>query len=146
MAKNVRIREPLAGSPTLEYLNERMAAGWKLVALEWEKPAEAGAAPTEEKSIEEIPYGLQVSADCLRLVENPAERQIIILALDMIVEDCPLSRVADELNRRGFRMRDAQIWTPGALFNLLPRMIEVGPRLFVTEEWMHRRERLPRVV
>jgi hypothetical protein len=146
MAKNVRIREPLSGSPTLEYLNERMAAGWKLVALEWEKPAEAGVSPTEEKSVEEIPYGLQVSADCLRLVENPAERQIIILALDMIVEDCPLSRVADELNLRGFRMRDGQIWTPGALFNLLPRMIEVGPRLFVSEEWMHRRERLPRVV
>jgi hypothetical protein len=38
MPKNVRIREPLTGSPTLEYLNERMGAGWKLVALEWEKP------------------------------------------------------------------------------------------------------------
>jgi hypothetical protein len=146
MAKNVRIREPLTGSPTLEYLNERMGAGWKLVALEWEKPAELGVAAIEEKSAEEIPYGLQVSADCLRLVENPAERQIIILALDMIVEDCPLSKVADELNRRGHRMRDGQIWTPGALFNLLPRMIEVGPRLFVSEEWMHRRQRLPRVV
>ncbi|HEX3743051.1 MAG TPA: hypothetical protein VHW09_03950 [Bryobacteraceae bacterium] len=145
MAKNVRIREPLTGSPTLEYLNERMAAGWKLVALEWEKPAESQISTTEEK-VEEIPYGLQVSTDCLRLVENPSERQIIILALDMIVDDCPLSRVAEELNRRGMRARDGQPWTPGALFNLLPRMIEVGPRLFVTEEWAHRRQRLPRVV
>jgi len=25
-------------------------------------------------------------------------------------------------------------------------MIEVGPRLFVSDEWTHRRERLPRVV
>jgi hypothetical protein len=145
MAKNVRIREPLSGSPTLEYLNERMAAGWKLIALEWEKPAESHVTPNEEK-VEEIPYGLQVSTDCLRLVENPTERQIIILALDMIVEDCPLSRVADELNRRGLRQRDGQTWTPGALFNLLPRMIEVGPRLFVSEEWTQRRQRLPRVV
>ena len=40
MAKNVRIREPLTGSPTLEYLNERMGAGWRLVALEWERPPE----------------------------------------------------------------------------------------------------------
>jgi hypothetical protein len=32
------------------------------------------------------------------------------------------------------------------LFNLLPRMIEVGPRLFVSEEWAERRRRLPRVV
>jgi hypothetical protein len=145
MAKNVRIREPLTGSPTLEYLNERMAAGWRLVALEWEKPAESKLSPNEEK-VEEIPYGLQVSADCLRLVENPAERQIIILALDMIVEDCPLSRVADELNRRGLRNRDGQQWTPGALFTMLPRMIEVGPRLFVSEEWTQRRQKLPRVV
>jgi hypothetical protein len=145
MTKNVRIREPLTGSPTLEYLNERMGAGWKLVALEWEKPAE-GAIPSSDEQAEEIPYGLQVSADCLRLVENPAERQVIILALDMIVEDCPLSRVAEELNRRGHRTREGQTWTPAALFNLLPRMIEVGPRLFVSEDWTHRRERLPRVV
>ena len=145
MAKNVRIREPLSGSPTLEYLNERMAAGWKLIALEWEKPAE-GVMPATDEKAEEIPFGLQVSTDCLRLVENPTERQIIILALDMIVEDCPLSRVAEELNRRGHRTREGQTWTPGALFNLLPRMIEVGPRLFVSEEWTRRRQRLPRVV
>jgi hypothetical protein len=127
-----------------------MAAGWKLVALEWEKEGE-GELPAQAPQIpaaktEEIPYGLQVSSDCLRLVENPSERQIIILALDMIVEDCPLSQVAEELNRRGHRTRDAKPWTPGALFSLLPRMIEVGPRLFVSEEWTQRRQRLPRVV
>ena len=145
MAKNVRIREPLTGSPTLEYLNERISAGWKLVALEWEKPADSEMPATQEK-VEEIPYGLQVSADCLRLVENPTERQIVILALDMIVEDQPLSQVAEELNRRGHRTRDGKTWSPAALFNLLPRMIEVGPRLFVSEEWTRRRQRLPRVV
>jgi len=145
MAKNIRIREPLTGFPTLEYLNERMGAGWKPIALEWEKPADSEVTATQEK-IEEIPYGLQVSADCLRLVENPTERQIIILALDMIVEDRPLSQVAEELNRRGHRTREGQPWSPAALFNLLPRMIEVGPRLFVSEEWTQRRQRLPRVV
>jgi hypothetical protein len=150
MANSVRIREPLTGSPTLEYLNQRMAAGWKLVALEWEKEAEneipAGKPENPPEKAEEIPYGLQVSSDCLRLVENPTERQIIILALDMIVEDCPLSQVAEELNRRGHRTREGKPWTPAALFNLLPRMIEVGPRLFVSEEWTLRRQRLPRVV
>jgi hypothetical protein len=145
MAITVRIREPLSGSPTLEYLNERMGAGWKLVALEWEKPADSKLSAPEEK-VEEIPYGLQVATDCLRLMENPAERQIIILALDMIVQDCPLSQVSEELNRRGLRMRDGQPWNPAALFNLLPRMIEVGPRLFASEEWTHRRDRLPKVV
>jgi hypothetical protein len=145
MAKNVRIREPLSGSPTLEYLNERMSAGWKLVALEWEKAAD-GAVPATEEEAQEIPYGLQVSSDGQRLVANPTERQIIILALDRIVEDCPFSQVAEELNRRGHRTREGKAWTPAALFNLLPRMIEVGPRLFVSEDWTQRRQRLSRVV
>lgn len=150
MAKNVRIREPLTASPSLEYLNQRMGAGWKLVALEWEKE-DAGELPEGRPEpaptkAEEIPYGLQVSSDCTRLVENPAERQIIILALDMIVEDRPLSQVSDELNRRGHHTRDGKPWSPATLFNLLPRMIEVGPRLFVSEEWTQRRRRLPRVV
>src|ERR1022692_1047809 len=34
----------------------------KLIALEWEKPAESHITPNEEK-VEEIPYGLQVSSD-----------------------------------------------------------------------------------
>jgi len=127
-----------------------MASGWRLVALEWEKEADgetAGSTPdVEEPKTEQIPYGLQVSSDGQRLMENPVERQIVILALDRIVEDAPLSQVADELNRAGYRTRGGNPWTPAAIFNLLPRMIEVGPRLFVSEDWTHRRERLPRVV
>ena len=150
MARNIRLREPLSGSPTLEHLNQRMASGWRLVALEWEKEADgetAGSTPdVEEPKTEQIPYGLQVSSDGQRLMENPVERQIVILALDRIVEDAPLSQVADELNRAGYRTRGGNPWTPAAIFNLLPRMIEVGPRLFVSEDWTHRRERLPRVV
>ena len=139
-----RVREPLTALPTLEYLVQRIEAGWTLVALEWERPISAEV-PKEEFT-EEIPYGLQVSPDCTGLVESPAERQTIIIALDMIVEDCPLSRVADELNRRGYQTREGHQWTPGALFKLLPRMIQVGPRIFSSEEWMTRRRRLPKVV
>ncbi len=145
MGKTVRLREPLSGSPTLDYLNQRVAAGWKLVALEWERESEGQAADRPPAS-EEVPYGVQVSSDGLRLIENPVERQIIILALDRIVDDRPLSQVAEELNQRGHRMRDGQQWTPAALFKLLPRMIEVGPRLFVSDEWADRRCRLPRTV
>ena len=61
----------------------------------------------------------------------------------MIVEDSPLSRVADELNRRGFKTRKDEPWTPAALFNLLPRMIQLGPKLFASEQWVTRRQRLP---
>jgi hypothetical protein len=87
-----------------------------------------------------------ISEDGSRLVENPSETKIVILALDMIVEDCPLSQVSTEMTRRGYRMRDGLPWTPAALFTLLPRMIQMGPRLFSSEEWMTRTQRLPRAV
>jgi hypothetical protein len=145
MPKKERVREPLSALPTPEYLIQRTEAGWKLAALEWERNAKAeGAAPPTY--VEEIPYGLQVSDDCAGLVESPSESQAIILALDMIVEDHRLSRVADELNQRGYLTRDKKPWTPSALFKLLPRMIEVGPRVFASEEWMTRRQRLPKAV
>ena len=146
MPKNERIREPLSGLPTLEHLVERSTAGWKLVALEWERPAAAQPAEPPLQVIEEIPYGLKVSDDCAGLVESPSERQTILIALDMIVEDRPLSHVADELNRRGYRTREGKPWTPGVLFVLLPRMIQVGPKVFSSEEWNTRKQRLPKAV
>jgi hypothetical protein len=129
----------------LDYMMHRMQNGWRPVAIEWERDI---VAPGEgsDKYAEEIPFGLQVSSDCNGLVESPQEREIITIALDMIVEDCPLSRVAGELNARGFKTRSGHDWTPTELFNLLPRMIQVGPRLFTSEQWTQRRQRLPRVV
>ena len=145
MPKKDRIREPLTALPTLDYLVRRVQSGWKLVALEWERE-ETDAAPQPPDWVEEIPFGLQVSEDCSGLVENPSETEAIIIALDMIVEDCPLSRVADELNQRGYRMRGGKPWTPSVLFQMLPRMIQVGPRVFSSSEWTTRRKRLPKVV
>jgi len=144
MAKKERIREALTGLPTREYLMERMALGWRPAFIEWEREILPEGAP--EPYAEEIPYGLQVAADCGGLVENSQENEIITLALDMIVEDCPLSRVAAELNQRGHKTRAGTAWTPSDLFVLLPRMIQVGPRLFSSEQWINRRQRLPRVV
>ncbi len=151
MPKKERTHETVNGLPTLELLTQRVQAGWKLVGLEWERDSPAGESAAPEPSethrwAEEIPYGLRVSDDCSRLVEAPAELEIITIALDMIVEDCPLSRVADELNHRGYRMRDGKPWGPAALFKLLPRMIQVGPQLFTSEMWTARRQRLPKVV
>jgi hypothetical protein len=146
MAQKERIREALSGLPTLEHLVERVEAGWKLVAIEWEREAAGAPLATHEFDVEEIPYGLRVSDDGAGLVASEAERQIVITALDMIVEDCPLSRIAAELNRRGHRTREGAEWTPSALFTLLPRMIQVGPKVFRSEEWVTRKKRLPRVV
>ena len=144
MPKKERIRESLNGLPTLDYLMQRIQLGWKPSVIEWERDiVEPGSA---DEYSEEIPYGLQVSPDCTGLIENPSEREVITVALDMIVEDCPLSRVAAELNARGLKTRDGAPWTPSDLFTLLPRMIQVGPRLFTSEQWITRRQRLPKVV
>jgi hypothetical protein len=148
MPQKERIRETLTSLPTLDYLAERIQAGWTLTALEWERPASVRAtaepAPEPHNWVEEIPYGLRVSDDCTRLVESPPEIEIVILALDRIVEDAPLSLVAEELNRKNYRTRDGQPWTPAALFQLLPRMIQMGPRLFTSEQWQTRRARIPK--
>jgi hypothetical protein len=141
-----RIRETMSGLPTLEQLLERVGAGWKLAAIEWERESAAVPISSDHQVVEEIPYGLRVADDCSGLVESQTERQIIITALDMIVEDRPLSHVAEELNRRGHTTRDGKPWTPSALFTLLPRMIQIGPRVFTSDEWVTRKQRLPRVV
>jgi hypothetical protein len=145
----MRVKEYFGESPvdllTPDHLQERLAAGWKLVALEWERSGDEPGSGREAWT-EEIPYGLQISSDCLRLVENPGETQVIVAALDMIVDDCPLSRVTDELNRQGYSTRDGKPWTKTALFNLMPRMIQVGPRVFSSERWITRRQHSPRAV
>ncbi|MEO8594505.1 MAG: recombinase family protein [Candidatus Solibacter sp.] len=146
MANRERIRESLSSLPTLEYLVERIDAGWKPVAIEWEREAAGAGDAAVPPTAEEIPYGLRVSDDCTGLVESLSERQIIITALDMMVDDRPLSQIAEELNRRGYTTRDAKPWTPSALFTLLPRMIQIGPRVFRSDEWATRKQRLPRVV
>ncbi len=149
MPNRERIRDSVIALPGLEYFAQRLQAGWSLVALEWERRTESSAElstpPGDGQAwTEEIPYGLRVSDDCTRLVESPPEMEIVILALDRIVDDCPLSRVAEELNLRGYRTRDGGAWTPGALFQLLPRMIQMGPRLFGRELWQTRRARILR--
>jgi Recombinase len=145
MAKKERIRETLTDLPTREYLMARIELGWRPTAIEWEREI-LPEGVTRERYAEEIPYGLQVAQDCGGLVENPLEKEVITRALDMIVEDLPLSRVAAELNQRGLRTRAGNPWTPSDLFTLLPRMIQVGPRLFTSDQWTTRRQRLPRVV
>ena len=147
MPKKERLHETVTALPTLEYLASRIQEGWKLTGLEWERdtPGDSGSGAPQRDWVEEIPFGLRVSDDCTRLVESTPEKEIIILALDMIVQDCPLSRVADELNLRGYQTRDGNSWTPTALFNMLPRMIQMGPRLFTSDEWVTRRKRLPKL-
>jgi len=139
MAKVERIREVLSKPLEPEYIKQRVEAGWKLVAVEWEREVEAG-----EKGrpgiVEEVPYGLRVGDDRANLVENPAETQVLIRMLDGIVQDCPFSKIAEELNRGGLRTRNGSKWQAVSVYNMLPRLIQVGPRIFSSEEWQTRKK------
>jgi hypothetical protein len=142
MAKTERLRDALSGSPTIEYLNQMAASGWKLVALEWQRETDEEV-PAAAPHMEEVPYGLQVADDGRHLMENAAEMRILAVAVNMFVDDLPVSRVAEELNRLGYRNRQGDRWTPIAIFQLIPRMIEAGPKIFANDDWLRLRKRLP---
>ena len=138
MAKKERVREVLQAPLTPEVLREKADAGWRAVAVEWERgDAEEAAVGLQE----EVPYGLRVAEDCRHLVEDAAEMEALALMLEQIVADRSLSTVAEELNRRGFRRREGNRWTQVAVFNMLPRLIEVAPRIYSTDEWSERETR-----
>jgi len=109
--------------------------GWKLVAVEWEREVEA----MEEKLPGQVPFGLRVAADTQRLEEDPDERETLFQMMELVVQEGSYSRIASELNRRGLRTREGEKWTPISVFEMLPRLIEVGPHLFRSTEWERRK-------
>ena len=141
MAQQERVRDFMSAAPSADYFREKIADGWRLVAVEWERGASQPAIPGEE-----VPFGLRVASDCRRLEDNPDEMRVLMLMLETIAQDGPLSQAARAINEKGYRTRDGEKWTPLALFYLLPRLIEVGPRLCSSEEWVERRKHLFNVV
>ena len=95
-----------------------------------------------EQIREEIPYGLRIASDCRHLEENPAEVSALTVMMEGIVADRRLSAIAEDLNRRGFRGRDGDLWTQVSVFHMLPRLIEFGPRIYGRDEWRERRKQL----
>jgi hypothetical protein len=144
MSKLQRVREVPSGPLSQDYVSQKAKEGWKLTAVEWEREVDEPSAQPDPLS-EEVPYGLRVSADCKRLEENTGEKQALIQMMDLIVQDAPLSLVAEELNRKGFRTRAGGNWTPGSVFDMLPRLIQIGPRIFSSTEWSARTRHLFRM-
>ena len=145
MTKVERIREVVTGSVDMDYVRRKTEAGWKLVAMEWRREV-PGDESKEAVLIEEIPYGLRVAADCSRLEEDPQERAVLVQMMELIVQDYSITLVSSELNKRGLRTRTGGYWTPVSVFNMLPRLIEVGPNIFSSDDWESRRERLLKMV
>jgi hypothetical protein len=145
MAKE-RMREQLEGPLTRELLEERLEEGWRPITVEWERAA-GESAGGERATKTKVPYGLRVADDCKSLEVDPDELRIMTAMLELIVDDYPLSRVAEKLNERGHRTRAGRPWTQTAVFNLLPRLTETAPEIFATEGWSElRRQRFLRAV
>jgi hypothetical protein len=146
MAESERIRESLQAPLEATYVKQREQAGWKLVAVEWERVAATPAVPAQPSepapNLEDAPFGLRVAGDCEHLEQNPAEMQFLLSMMELIIQDISLVKVAEELNRKGFRTRKGAEWGPVAVFNMLPRLIELTPRIFNNEEWLERRKHL----
>jgi Recombinase len=147
MKKMEWIREALSAWPSTDYRNQREAAGWRMVAIEWEREVQVEPAVPSAELVpgEEIPYGTRIAGDCLHLEENPTEMQVLNHLAEMIVQDHSYQRMADSLNQRAFHTRDGKPWTALAVFKLTPRLIEVAPRILSGAEWENRKRQLTRV-
>jgi hypothetical protein len=131
-----RIRQEVPASFGADEIAQRTGQGWKLVAVEWER--ELGNDPSQRA--EEVPFGLQISQDAQSLEANPTEQEVLRLMMELTVQDGPYWAIAEELNRRGYRTRQGMRWTAVSVFQMLPRLIEVGPKIFSSREWQERRE------
>ncbi len=138
----VRVRETVWEPPSPQMLLDKAKKGWTLVALEWEREVDPAEAASNSLA-SEVPYGLRVASNCLTLEEDPQERAVLTAMLELVVkDDVRFSTIAQELNARGFGTRDGAAWTPVTVFEMLPRLVEVAPTVFTSEQWAALRERL----
>jgi hypothetical protein len=144
MAYFERVRDVVSGPFSPEVIQQRTAAGWQMVSIEWRRELPDSEAPPEGGFSEAIPYGLRISEDCKRLEVDPNENQVLLLMMDLLAQDFSYSSIVSDLNEKGFRTRDGRPWSRISVFNMMPRLIEVGPRLFSSVEWEQRRKRFAR--
>jgi hypothetical protein len=145
MAYFERMRDVITNPLLEEIVRQRVAAGWQLVSLEWRRELPDTEKPTDGAYPEEIPFGLRISDDCKRLEIDPLENQTLLQMMEMLVQDFSFSSIASDLNEKGYRTRDGKRWNPVGIFNMIPRLIEVGPRLFSLDEWEKRRQKFARM-
>jgi hypothetical protein len=138
MAYIERMRDSISEPFSPELVRQRTAAGWQMVAIEWRRELPDAEAPLESDFNEDIPYGLRITEDCKRLEADPLAHQALMLMMELVTEDFSYAEIVAKLNDKGYRMRNGQLWNRIAVFRMIPRLIEVGPRFFSSEEWAER--------
>lgn len=145
MAYFERMRDMISEPFSPDVIQKRTAAGWQMVSIEWRRELPDSEAPSDGGFSEDVPYGLRISDDCKRLEVDSKEHQILMTMMELLVQDFSYSAIVSDLNEKGFRMRDGRPWSRVSVFNMIPRLIEVGPRFFNSEEWEKRRLRFSRI-
>jgi hypothetical protein len=130
-----RIRDIVSGPFSLDVLQQRAAAGWQMVSIDWRRELPDSETPSDGAYGEDIPFGLRISEDGQRLEVHPTENRALMLMMELLGQDFCYSAIVSDLNEKGFRTRSGHPWTRVAVFNMMPRLIEVGPRMFASEEW-----------
>jgi hypothetical protein len=142
-----RIRQPASGQLTWDEIQKLQNEGWNLIALEWERNLPEGEIKTSEQHAhEDPPFGLRVAIDSPTLVEDRTENEAMVAMMELLIQDGPYSFIAEELNRRGFRTREGLKWSPVSVFEMLPRLIDAGPRILSSENWRRRKQEYQRKV
>jgi hypothetical protein len=136
MKKTERVRQVVSVPPTDADLKQQSEKGWKLVAVEWEREVDT----VDSQLPGDVPFGLRIASDTQCLEEDPSEREILVQLMELLVQEGSYARVADEINRRGHRTRQGTPWSPVSVFEMLPRLIEVGPYLFRSSQWSKRKQ------
>ena len=106
MAYFERMRDVISSPFSAGVIQQRTAAGWQMVSIEWRRELPESEAPVEGAFDEDIPYGLRISEDCKRLEVEPIEHQTLMLMMELLVQDFSYSSIVSDLNEKGFRMRD----------------------------------------
>lgn len=117
-----------------ELLRLKARDGWRAISVVWERTVEgeADAEPTEPQA---IPFGLRVAGDCQTLEPDVDEIRTMLYMLKGVVEDRPFGQIAGELNEAGHRTRTGEEWNQTRVFHMLPRLIEVAPNIFNSDDW-----------
>ena len=131
MARRETLRDRLVDDLDADLVKQRKAAGWRMVAVEWERDTAASA----RDDVIEVPYGMRVAGDCHHIEEDPGEAEVLRTVMRMVVHDQPLSKITEELNRGGHRTRAGKQWTISEVFRLMPVLVDSGPRVFADPRW-----------
>ncbi|MBB5060276.1 hypothetical protein HDF16_005012 [Granulicella aggregans] len=135
-----RSRDVISGPFSADLITERQRAGWQMLSIEWRRERPESEPSSEIEAADEIPYGLRLSADCTRLEADPVENKVLLQMMDLLGNDFSYASIVSDLNERGLRMRNGSPWTRVGVFKMMPRLIEVGPRLFAEDEWKNRKK------